>query len=122
MEALCLWVEIWGFQWSYEFEVYVWPEGIEYEAEKMDGIFGGAWLRVEYHPGKANVVTIALSRKSLHMSALMLTDICLIEQFIDLSLVCELTPKCVKLGMSKLTNNVLEENSRRSKMGFVFVR
>ncbi|XP_058734206.1 uncharacterized protein LOC131605935 [Vicia villosa] len=49
----------------------------------------------------------ALSRNSLHMSALMVRD--LIEQFRDLSLVCEITPESVKLGMLKLISNVLEE-------------
>jgi len=33
----------------------------------------------------------------------------LIEQFRDLSLVCELTPESVKLGMLKLTSNILED-------------
>jgi len=33
----------------------------------------------------------------------------LIEHFRDLSLVCELTPESVKLGMLKLTSNILEE-------------
>ncbi|MCI47094.1 hypothetical protein A2U01_0068335, partial [Trifolium medium] len=32
----------------------------------------------------------------------------LIEEFRDLSLVCEVTPKSVKLGMLKLTNPFLE--------------
>lgn len=34
----------------------------------------------------------ALSRKSLHMSMLMVRELELIEQFRDMSLVCELTP------------------------------
>ena len=42
------------------------------------------------------------------MSALMVKELELIEQFLDLSLVCELTPKSVKLGMLKLTSNILE--------------
>jgi len=55
------------------------------------------------------VVADALSRKSLHMSALMVKELELIEQFRDLSLVCELAPRSVKLGMLKLTSNILEE-------------
>jgi len=66
-------------------------------------------FQLSYHPGKANVVTDALSRKSLHMFALMDKELELIEQFRDLSLVCELTPGSVKLGMLKLTSNILEE-------------
>ena len=43
-----------------------------------------------YHPGNANVVADALSRKTLHMSAMMVKELELLEQFRDLSLVCEL--------------------------------
>lgn len=39
----------------------------------------------------------------------MVKEMDLIEKFRDLSLVCELTMKNVKLGMLKVTNNVLEE-------------
>ncbi|GAU35775.1 hypothetical protein TSUD_61360 [Trifolium subterraneum] len=61
------------------------------------------------HPGKANVVADALSRKSLHMSSLMAKELELIEEFRDLSLVCEVTSNSVKLGMFKLTNPFLEK-------------
>ncbi|MCI42500.1 polynucleotidyl transferase ribonuclease H fold, partial [Trifolium medium] len=54
-------------------------------------------------------VADALSRKSLHMSSLMAKELGLIEEFRDLSLVCEVTPRSVKLGMLKLTNPFLEE-------------
>jgi len=54
------------------------------------------------------VVADALSRKSLHMSSLMVKELELIEQFRDLSLVSELTPDGVRLGMLKLTSNTLE--------------
>jgi hypothetical protein len=43
------------------------------------------------------------------MSALMAREIKLIEEFRDLSLVCRATPNSLKLGMLKVTNNVLEE-------------
>jgi len=55
------------------------------------------------------VAVDALSRKSLHMSALMVKELELIEQFWDLSLVSELMLGGVKLGMLKLTSNILEE-------------
>jgi len=38
-------------------------------------------FQLSYHPGKANVVVDALSRKSLHMSALMVKELELIEKF-----------------------------------------
>ncbi|MCI40972.1 hypothetical protein A2U01_0062205, partial [Trifolium medium] len=43
------------------------------------------------------------------MSTLMVKELELIEEFRDLSLVCEVTPRSVKLGMLKLTNPFLEE-------------
>jgi hypothetical protein len=43
------------------------------------------------------------------MSALTAREIKLIEKFRDLSLVCRVTPSSLKLGMLKVTNNVLEE-------------
>ncbi|MCI49979.1 hypothetical protein A2U01_0071223, partial [Trifolium medium] len=44
-------------------------------------------FELSYHPGKANVVADALSRKSLHVSSLMAKELELIEEFRDLSLV-----------------------------------
>ncbi|GAU38281.1 hypothetical protein TSUD_119620 [Trifolium subterraneum] len=73
-------------------------------------------FELSYHPGKANVVADALSRKTLHMSSLMAREMQLIEEFRDLSLVCHVTPYSVKLGMLKVTNNVLEEIKEGQKM------
>jgi hypothetical protein len=70
---------------------------------------------LSYHPGKANVVADALSRKTLHMSSLMVKELELIEEFRDLSLVCEVTSTSVKLGMLKLTNPFLEDIKERQK-------
>ncbi|MCI69779.1 hypothetical protein A2U01_0091042, partial [Trifolium medium] len=43
------------------------------------------------------------------MSSLMARELDLIEEFRDLSMVCEATPRSVRLGMLKLTNPFLEE-------------
>ncbi|MCI27507.1 hypothetical protein A2U01_0048706, partial [Trifolium medium] len=72
-------------------------------------------FELNYHPGKANVVVDALSRKSLHMSSLMAKELKLIEEFRDLSLVYETTTRSVKLGMLKLTNPFLEEVKEKQK-------
>src|SRR3954463_10929695 len=63
---------------------------------------------LNYRPGKANVVADALSRKTLQMSAMMVKELELIEQFRDMSLVCEVTPKSVRLGMLKINNDFLD--------------
>ncbi|MCI45486.1 hypothetical protein A2U01_0066725, partial [Trifolium medium] len=64
-------------------------------------------FELSYHPGKANVVADALSRKSLHRSSLMAKELELIEEFRDLSLFCERTARSVKVGMLRLTNDFL---------------
>nr|KYP38285.1 Retrotransposable element Tf2 [Cajanus cajan] len=46
-------------------------------------------FQLMYHPGKANVVADALSRKSIHMSAMMVRELELIEQFRDLRIEVE---------------------------------
>jgi hypothetical protein len=63
---------------------------------------------LNYHPGKANVVADALSRKTLHLPAMMVKEMELLEQFRDLSLVCEVSPQSVKLGMLKINNEFLD--------------
>lgn len=51
----------------------------------------------------------ALSRKTLHMLTLMAKELEMIEEFRDLSLVCQVTLQSVKMGKLKLTNSVLED-------------
>ena len=63
---------------------------------------------LNYHPGKANVVAVALSQKTLHLSAMMIKELELIEHFRDMSLVCEVTPQSVMLGMLKINNEFLD--------------
>jgi len=43
-------------------------------------------FELHYHPGKANVVADALSRKSLHVSSLMIHEMNLLEKFRDMNL------------------------------------
>ncbi|XP_073224724.1 uncharacterized protein [Cicer arietinum] len=64
----------------------------------------------------ANVVADALSRKTLSVSALMVKHSELLEQFRDLSLVCEVTPENIKLGMLKVTSGPLEEIEKNQKL------
>lgn len=76
---------------------------------------------LNYHPGKGNVVADALSRKTLHMSAMMVREFELLEQFRDMSLVCEWTPQSVKLGMLKIDSEFLKsiKEAQRDDVKFV---
>jgi len=76
---------------------------------------------LNYHPGKANVVGDALSRKTLHMSAMMAKEFELLEQFRDLSLVCELSPQIVKSGMLKINSEFLNSIKEAQKADVKFV-
>ena len=49
------------------------------------------------------------------MSAMMVKELELIEQFRDMSLVCELTPQSVKLGMLKINNDFLHHIRENQK-------
>jgi len=76
---------------------------------------------LNYHPGKANVVADALSRKTLHMSAMMVKEFELLEQFRDLSLVYELSAQNVKLGMLKIDSDFLKSIKEAQKVDVKFV-
>ncbi|RDX95545.1 hypothetical protein CR513_21913, partial [Mucuna pruriens] len=60
---------------------------------------------LSHHLGKANVVVNALSRNSLDLK--------------DSSLVCEVTLNSMKLGMLKVTNDLMEESTKGQKLGLV---
>lgn len=64
---------------------------------------------LSYHPGKANIVADALSRKSLHIATMMVKEQELIESFRDLNLAVEFRPKSLYLGTLKISNNFLEQ-------------
>lgn len=63
----------------------------------------------------------ALSRKSLHKSMLMVRELELIEQFKDMSLVCEETSNSLELGMLKMISGILEEiiEGQKTNVGMV---
>ncbi|XP_022641613.1 uncharacterized protein LOC106773250 [Vigna radiata var. radiata] len=65
-----------------------------------------------YHPGKANVVADALSRKTVHISALMVKELELVESFSDLKLDVEFETegiKCCKLVIhSSVFDRIME--------------
>ena len=54
---------------------------------------------LQYHPGKANVVADALSRKNISILSLMIKEWELLEKFCDLQLNVELSPGELKFSM-----------------------
>lgn len=76
---------------------------------------------LSYRPGKDNVVADALSKKPLHMSMLMVRELEMIEQLINMSLICQETPNNVKLGMLKLISGIPEEIREGQKIDVGFV-
>ena len=54
-------------------------------------------FELNYHPGKANVVANALSRKSLSISWMMVKEIEIMESFRDLNLGLSVTPQSIQL-------------------------
>jgi len=55
------------------------------------------------------------------MSAMMAKEFELLEQFRDLSLVCEMSPQSVKLGMLKITSEFLNSIKEEQKEDVKFV-
>ena len=62
-----------------------------------------------YHPGKANIVADALSRKRIHMSCIMIKELELVEKLRDMNLGIKLGSGHIQCSMLKVTNEFLEQ-------------
>jgi len=62
-----------------------------------------------YHPGKANVVADTLSRKRVHMSAMMMKELELTEKLHDMNLGLNMGACHIRCSMLRITNEFLEE-------------
>lgn len=60
--------------WSYELEVSFWLGGVKHDTMEMDEILKGWWFCIAISSGKVNVFVDALSRKILHVSAMMMRN------------------------------------------------
>ena len=67
------------------------------------------------------MVDDALSQRTLHMSVMMVKGLELIEQFRDVSLVYEVTPKSVMLGTLKINNDFLDSVKEAQKLNVKLV-
>jgi len=102
LAAVVFVLKIWRhYLYRSRFEVFSDHKSLKYLFDQKElNIRQRRWLELlkdydfslNYHPGKANVVADALSRKTLHMSFMMVKEFELLEQFRDLSLLCELSP------------------------------
>jgi len=66
-------------------------------------------FKLLYHSGKANVVVDALSRKRVHMSAMMMKELELIEKLRDMNLGLNMGAVHIRCNMLKITNEFLDE-------------
>jgi len=66
-----------------------------------------------YHPGKANVVADALSRKTVHTAHLMIKEVELLEKFRDMKLQAELESGFIRCSNLTISSDFL--NSVRER-------
>jgi len=67
-------------------------------------------FQLVYHPGKANVVADALSRKKkIQMSSLMIRELALIEDFRSMNLEVSMFSNCFSCNTLVITNEFLEK-------------
>jgi len=66
-------------------------------------------FELHYHLRKANVVANTLSRKSLHVSSLMIREMSLIEKFRDMNLSITLSHDKMQLNVIQITNNLQKQ-------------
>ena len=62
-----------------------------------------------YHTGKANVVADALSKKSVHVSAMMIKELELIEKLQKMNLGLHTGVDYIRCSMLRITNEFLDE-------------
>ena len=69
-------------------------------------------FELKYHPGIANIVADALSRKSLNVAWMIIKEVQLIESFQNLNLGISITPQAIQLSQVKITTDFKEEIQR----------
>ena len=65
-------------------------------------------FELNYHPGIANIVADALSKKTLNASWMMIKEIELVESFQDLNLGISIASRGIQLSQIKVTSNFRE--------------
>ena len=75
----------------------------------MDRLLKDCDFQLIYHPGKANVVADALSRKKIQMLSLMIRELALIEDFRIVNLEVSMSSNCINCNTLVITNEFLEK-------------
>src|SRR4051812_47203636 len=131
LAAVVFLLKIWrNYLYGARFEVFSDHKSLKYLFDQKElNMRQRRWLEflkdydfsLNYHPGKANVVADSLSCNTFHMSTMMVKELELIEQFRDMSLVCEVTLKSVRLGMLKINNDFLDSIKEAQKLDMKLV-
>lgn len=69
-----------------------------------------------YHPRKANVVVDALSRKIVHVSAMMVQELELVESFRDFKLQVELESDCIRCNSLMVQSEFLSRTREKQSV------
>jgi len=66
-------------------------------------------FELHYHLGKANVVVDTLSKKSLHVSSLMIQEMSLLEKFRDMNLFVTVSHDTMQLNSVQITSKLCKQ-------------
>ena len=118
LAAVVFALKIWRhYLYGAQFQVFSDHKSLKYLFDQKElNMRQGRWMeflkdydfQLMYHPGKANVVADALSRKSVQVSAMMIEEQKLIEQFRDLNLGVKFHVNHISCRMLTITNDSLE--------------
>jgi len=76
-------------------------------------------FKLLYHPGKANVVADALSRKTVHTTHLMIKEVELLEKFRDMKLHVELGSEFIRCSTLTISSDFLNLVKKRQLMDVI---
>jgi len=117
--AIIFALKIWRhYLYGGKFEIFSHYKSLKYLFDKKElNMRQRRWMEflkdydfeLHYHPGKANIVADALSRKSLHASTLMILEMDLLQKFRDMNLIISLSHNKIQLKAIQVTSD-LERN------------
>jgi len=119
LAAIVFALKIWGhYVYGGKFEIFSDHKSLKYLFDQKElNMRQRRWMEflkdydfeLHYHPGKANVVADALSRKSLHVSSLMIHEMNLLEKFRDMNLSVTLSHDKMQLNSIQIINNLQKQ-------------